>query len=84
MMKAALSNQNDMRLVATALSGVVGQTTTAGFVPADTQAAHTHLLSWHILLQGRAKQSASRCSVGVCLGECVWRLVPSITATGMH
>lgn len=45
-MKAALSNQNDMRLVATALSGVVGQTTTAGLVPADTQAVHTHLLSW--------------------------------------
>lgn len=83
-MKAALSNQNDTRPVATALSGVVGQTTAAGLVPADTQAARTHLLSWHILLQGRAEPSASRCSVGGCLGECVWRRVPSITATGMH
>lgn len=61
-------------------SGLVGQTSKSRLVPAN---AHTHLLKWHITLQGRATQSASRYAVGVYMCVVV-TLGPSITALDTH
>lgn len=98
MIKAALSNQNDTQLLNIALFGVVGQTTMSGFVPPGTHTHkhphHTHLLSWHILLQGRAKQCAPICSIGVRVYVCVgggvgagcvgWRVVGHGALSPIH